>query len=499
MSLGRPRFCRAPATRRPEIGIATQDFVYPLLLKFKTIADSPASAEATMGMAFGSFLRRSLTPLLLSTALAACSVDGLAPSARIDNDSQVSAISPTAERMPRRMLERRVAEPMVEMGDTGGSETDYSSMQSMGARSGDARQTMDGMRAATPSVEDGGLQQTQTRRQRLPMIDSDEASAALSEPDSGVNGTMGVQPLRVPEGGVNMDEALGVGGGQPVTGLAQEQALEIAEGGTAEPVVDGIGMDNPVQMSQPAALPDTEVQQEVDGQAPVWEDQSRVVVPRRTRSLLVDDEQQIAMLPRTRNPMSLPQEDDQQSEVMPASERSCRAALQKMGVVFSDIPRISDGATCGVAYPIELRGLSGGIKVKPATKLNCQVTLAFAKWVKYELAPSARGRYWSGIQTIVPLGGYSCRRMNSSSRNPWSEHAKGNAIDVGKFVLKNGKAIDVRKKGFFAFREKGLLKAVRSDSCKYFSTVLGPGSDPHHKDHFHFDLRTRKTGYRHCD
>jgi hypothetical protein len=64
-------------------------------------------------------------------------------------------------------------------------------------------------------------------------------------------------------------------------------------------------------------------------------------------------------------------------------------------------------------------------------------------------------------------------------------------------VLKSGKEIDVRKKGFFAFREKGLLKAVRADSCKYFNTVLGPG-DAYHGNHFHFDLRYRKSGYRHC-
>ncbi|RVL22939.1 extensin family protein, partial [Sinorhizobium meliloti] len=181
------------------------------------------------------------------------------------------------------------------------------------------------------------------------------------------------------------------------------------------------------------------------------------------------------------------------------SEVACRQRLKKLGVVFRDVPRVHNGPSCGIDYPIELSGLSGNIGVKPAVKLNCQVTEAFAKWVKYELAPSSRYRYWSGVKTIKPLGGYSCRTMNSRRGNPMSEHARGNAIDVGKFVLKNGKEIDVRRKGLFAFRERGLLKAVRTDSCKYFNTVLGPGSDPFHKDHFHFDLRTRKSGYRHCD
>ena len=133
--------------------------------------------------------------------------------------------------------------------------------------------------------------------------------------------------------------------------------------------------------------------------------------------------------------------------------------------------------------------------------LNCETTLAFAKWVKNELAPSARARYLTGIGSIQPMGGYSCRRMNNSRQryNPMSEHARGNAIDIGRFTLKNGHEIDVRQKGFFAFREKGLLKAVRTDSCKYFNTVLGPGSNPEHWNHFHFDLRDRASGNRYCD
>ncbi len=145
----------------------------------------------------------------------------------------------------------------------------------------------------------------------------------------------------------------------------------------------------------------------------------------------------------------------------------------------ADIPRISNGHACGIDYPIELGGLSGGIDVKPAVKLNCEVTEAFAQVGEDTSWRHRRAiAIWSGVKTIKPLGGYSCRTMNSRRGNPMSEHAHGNAIDVGKFVLKNGKEIDVRKQGFFAFREKGLLKAVRTDSCKYFNTVLGPGSDP---------------------
>lgn len=198
--------------------------------------------------------------------------------------------------------------------------------------------------------------------------------------------------------------------------------------------------------------------------------------------------------PYAQGPMSTP-------GIMPTSEASCRAELRRMGVEFEERPRISAGPSCGIDYPVKLSGLSGNIDVKPAVTLNCQTTLAFAKWVKNELAPSARMRYLTGVQRIVPLGGYSCRRMNNSSQryNPMSEHAHGNAIDVGAIVLKNGHEIDVRKKGLFSFREGGLLKSVRNDSCRYFSTVLGPGSNAEHWNHFHFDLRSRKGGRRYCD
>ena len=69
-----------------------------------------------------------------------------------------------------------------------------------------------------------------------------------------------------------------------------------------------------------------------------------------------------------------------------------------------------------------------------------------------------------------------------------SEHSKGNALDVGRIELSNGRDIDVEKPGLFAFRTRGFLGTVRADGCEYFSTVLGPGYNYDHRNHFHFDL-----------
>lgn len=402
-------------------------------------------------MAYDSHLRRSIAMLLVSASLTACSTDALEPSARIDTGTRVGAIQPLR------------GEPVA---------------------------------AAYPATDMPMTAASNRQARTLPMIDSEAASgASMADVAS---------PAHVPPEGVNVDAMLGVSGEPQVVGLAEEQSRDIAEGNTTQPVVAGIGgevhavgqqvaMAGPVDPAYDPDLPPLspeKIAAEERRKAQFLEQQQRVTMQPRATGL----EQQVAFIPRADNPLEEPDFTGR----MPSSEVACRQRLAKLGVEFRDVERIAKGRSCGIDYPIELTGLAGGIDVKPSVKLNCEVTEAFAKWVKNELVPSSRARYLSGVKTIKPLGGYSCRTMNSQRGNPMSEHAHGNAIDVGKFVLRSGKEIDVRKPGFFSFREKGLLKAVRSDSCKYFSTVLGPGSDPYHKDHFHFDLRERKSGYRHC-
>jgi hypothetical protein len=36
--------------------------------------------------------------------------------------------------------------------------------------------------------------------------------------------------------------------------------------------------------------------------------------------------------------------------------------------------------------------------------------------------------------------------------------------------------------------ERTFLRAVHSGGCDIFTTVLGPGYDANHRDHFHLDL-----------
>ncbi len=184
--------------------------------------------------------------------------------------------------------------------------------------------------------------------------------------------------------------------------------------------------------------------------------------------------------------------------IMPEEELQCRTNLRKLGVSFRDLPPIDDGGGCGIDYPIEVTGLPRGIELAPAATLNCTFAETFARWTKKELNPASKRRYFSGIRKIRQGSSYSCRTIGNKRGGRLSEHAKGNALDVMDVTLKNGKKIDVRKPGLFSFRQRGLLNSVRGDACSYFSTVLGPGYNRAHKDHFHFDLMERRSGHKAC-
>ena len=184
-------------------------------------------------------------------------------------------------------------------------------------------------------------------------------------------------------------------------------------------------------------------------------------------------------------------------QALSRDEALCRRELKRLKVQFTPVPTVHGSGGCGIAAPIKVTALSRRIALKPAATMNCRAALASARWAHRELAPAARRRYASNVREVRHMSAYSCRRIRGSGR--LSEHGKGNALDVGAIVLGNGRKIDVAKPGFFSFREKSFLKAIRKGACEHFRTVLGPGSDRDHADHFHFDMKQRRSGSTYCD
>jgi hypothetical protein len=98
----------------------------------------------------------------------------------------------------------------------------------------------------------------------------------------------------------------------------------------------------------------------------------------------------------------------------------------------------------------------------------------------------------STLKTFVQDSAYVCRTRNGTSE--LSEHAYGRAIDIGAFITAAGDTITVKAADGKDKKHDAYLAAIRTAACGPFTTVLGPGSDPDHALHLHFDLAPRKGG-----
>ncbi|HSA66453.1 MAG TPA: extensin family protein, partial [Methyloceanibacter sp.] len=86
------------------------------------------------------------------------------------------------------------------------------------------------------------------------------------------------------------------------------------------------------------------------------------------------------------------------------------------------------------------------------------------------------------------IASYGCRTRNNHGV-AMSEHAFGNALDVAAFRLADGREISVLRDWWRGGpAERAFLQAAFAGACAEFYTVLGPGSDPYHSNHFHLDL-----------
>jgi hypothetical protein len=253
-----------------------------------------------------------------------------------------------------------------------------------------------------------------------------------------------------------------------------------------EPAVDVGSSTAAVPPIQPAYTPPS-----VETAAVVPPVETAAVVRPRGEGLqtLVPSDPYLAGFPR----MEPPVEPD--TNYLSPEEVDCRRQLKRLGVEFTDLAPIREGQ-CGIDHPVKVSAI-GSVGMKPAATLTCDMALTFAQWTKNELVPAARRRYFTGVRTIHQGSSYSCRKI-ADSRGVLSEHGKGNALDIMRIELNSGKDIDVKKPGFFAFRQRGFLNNVRADGCQYFNTVLGPGYNYDHRNHFHFDIKHRRNNYVAC-
>jgi hypothetical protein len=173
-------------------------------------------------------------------------------------------------------------------------------------------------------------------------------------------------------------------------------------------------------------------------------------------------------------------------------------ALHLMSIArFTQQPTLNGPNQCGAGDLVRLDGImmpnSGLITVSPPPMLRCTMAEAVAQWVRDDIG-SIIGEFEAPPVAITNEGSYECRGRNNDSGAKISEHARGNALDLGKIRLANGTLVELSNK--FAFQS--VRQRLRDTACHRFTTVLGPGADPFHANHIHIDLAERARGYRIC-
>lgn len=180
----------------------------------------------------------------------------------------------------------------------------------------------------------------------------------------------------------------------------------------------------------------------------------------------------------------------------PAEEAACRKRLRELGVVFTEHEPIEEPSGCIATHPLTVSRLPGDVELRPEAVLTCAMAEATASFVRDHAAPLTRREFGSRLAAIDQVSSYVCRPRSGTRK--LSEHAYANALDWGALELADETRIEVRAHRRSEPRRARLVAAIREAACGPFRTVLGPGSDADHADHFHFDLAERRGGSAFC-
>ncbi|SFP93323.1 extensin family protein [Sphingomonas rubra] len=173
----------------------------------------------------------------------------------------------------------------------------------------------------------------------------------------------------------------------------------------------------------------------------------------------------------------------------PARETAqCHADLRAEGVDFRVLPDRDFGNGCGVFGAVQLTDI--GVPVTGITAMRCGTARAFAGWVRNAAVPGAYQMLGSELARIEGMGSYACRNVVGSTRNAGrrSGHALANAVDVGGFVLKDGRRVSVLGDWNGPDeRAREFLRTMRRSACRRFGTVLSPDYNAAHANHLHLE------------
>jgi hypothetical protein len=167
--------------------------------------------------------------------------------------------------------------------------------------------------------------------------------------------------------------------------------------------------------------------------------------------------------------------------------QQCYVDLNRMGVRFSPLPDHDYGAGCALRGTVQLVDI--GVPVTGLRAVRCGEARAFAGWVRNAVVPAAWQMLGSELARVETMGSYACRNVVGTAHGDRrSGHALANAIDIGGFVLKDGRRITVLA-GWRSsdLQQQAFLRTVRASACRRFGTVLSPDYNAAHQNHLHLE------------
>lgn len=177
---------------------------------------------------------------------------------------------------------------------------------------------------------------------------------------------------------------------------------------------------------------------------------------------------------------------------IPAGFRSvCGAA----SIIGEPLPRIrsDQNRACGIRNPVRLFAVAG-VRVTGDAVMNCKTAKTLDGWVARTASRAVSRRMDTELASLQVVASYACRTRNSQRGAKLSEHAKGNAVDIGGFRTSDGQRVTLLKDW-----DKGdagrALRDMHRGACGPFGVVLGPEANRFHRDHFHFDVSNFARAY----
>jgi hypothetical protein len=183
---------------------------------------------------------------------------------------------------------------------------------------------------------------------------------------------------------------------------------------------------------------------------------------------------------------------------------ACVARLAALGVEFQTVAVTAENPACTVAMPVQLKRIvlrgdaARPIEFPARPLVDCRLAEPLALWLEGAVGPILAAGFSSRLTAVRTGAGYECRNRNRAAAGKISAHAVGLALDISGFELADGRTVPaVSPKD----EPASALNSLRTAACGWFTTVLGPGSDPMHEDHLHVDIEPHGASgrYRICE